>query len=350
MKDLTLLLLVKGREKFSFRWLDYLSKNQSKCKIYVADGSEKKQSLEKYSTILDYKYEYFGEDVSIELFLNKIIQSLKNVETEFVMLCSNDDFVILENIKILLKELKSNKESIGIKGRSVWINLEQNQQINGMITNFKSFQTPDNLRFNNILDRIKNFLKNYNGHWHAILNRKILLKIFIFLLEKKVFDIFVIETFLNIALILEGNIIASKKVYIFNQDHLDRLSHDMETLQYDIEKIRGKYFEELINDYLEINQEFTFLERKEIWKLIDKLFENHFIIKKNVLNKSDKSKFTIVQKIKDYVISNYSDTIIFKAYLRIKLFVKLNLKENKEISYFIKKINNFLSNRKKSLE
>ena len=149
---------------------------------------------------------------------------------------------------------------------------------------------------------------------------------------------------------MEGNIIASKKVYIFNQDHLDRLSHDMETLQYDIEKIRGKYFEELINDYLEINQEFTFLERKEIWKLIDKLFENHFIIKKNVLNKSDKSKFTIVQKIKDYVISNYSDTIIFKAYLRIKLFVKLNLKENKEISYFIKKINNFLSNRKKSLE
>ena len=75
------------------------------------------------------------------MFLNKIIQSLKNVETEFVMLCSNDDFVILENIKILLKELKSNKESIGIKGRSVWINLEQNQQINGMITNFKSFQT-----------------------------------------------------------------------------------------------------------------------------------------------------------------------------------------------------------------
>ena len=92
--------------------------------------------------------------------------------------------MILENIKILLKELKSNKESIGIKGRSVWINLEQNQQINGMITNFKSFQTPDNLRFNNILDRIKNFLKNYNGHWHAILKEKILLKIFIFLLEK----------------------------------------------------------------------------------------------------------------------------------------------------------------------
>ena len=48
MKDLTLLLLVKGREKFSFRWLDYLSKNQSECKIYVADGSEKKQTLEKY--------------------------------------------------------------------------------------------------------------------------------------------------------------------------------------------------------------------------------------------------------------------------------------------------------------
>ena len=67
------------------------------------------------------------------------------------------------------------------------------------------------------------------------------------------------------------------------------------------------------------------------------------------MNKSDKSKLTIVQKIKDYVISNYSETIIFKAYLRIKLFVKLNLKENKEISYFIKKINNFLSNRKKSL-
>ena len=99
-------------------------------------------------------------------------------------------------------------------------------------------------------------------------------------MKKKVFDIFVIETFLNIALILEGNIIASNKVYIFNQDHLDRLSHDMETLQYDIEKIRGKYFEELINDYLQINQKFTFLERKEIWKLIDILFENHFIIKK----------------------------------------------------------------------
>ena len=76
MKDLTLLLLVKGREKFSFRWLDYLSKNQSECKIYVADGSEK-TNFEKYSTILDYKYEYFGEDVSIELFLNKTIQSLK---------------------------------------------------------------------------------------------------------------------------------------------------------------------------------------------------------------------------------------------------------------------------------
>ena len=65
------------------------------------------------------------------------------------MLCSNDDFWILRTLKFF-KRVKSNKK-VQNKGRSVWINLEQNQQINGMITNFKSFQTPDNLRFNNIL-------------------------------------------------------------------------------------------------------------------------------------------------------------------------------------------------------
>ena len=87
MKDLAIITSQKGKKNLVLdKAVDYLSKNQSECKIYVADGSEKKQTLEKYSTILDYKYEYFGEDVSIELFLNKIIQSLKNVETEFVML------------------------------------------------------------------------------------------------------------------------------------------------------------------------------------------------------------------------------------------------------------------------
>lgn len=347
MNDLTLLLLVKGREKFTLRWLDYLSQTETKFKIYVSDGSKKKQILGNYSSIMDYKYEYFGEDINIETFLKKIVNSLISIDTKFVMMCSNDDFVITENIEILLEELKLKKNCIGIKGRSIWINLEFKKQINGTITNFKSFQTPDNEIFDTSLDRIKNFSKNYNGHWHAIIKKNYLLKIFSFLLEKKVFDMFVIETFLNIVLVLEGNIIASNKIYTFNQDHLDRLSHDMETLKYDINKIRDKYFKKLIYDYLRINNKFDNYEFEKNWKLIDSLFENHFIKKKNILKKSDNYQLNIKQKIKNYLISNFLGEIVIEIYLKIKLIKKINLNENKEISYYIKKINKYLKNRKK---
>tara|TARA_A100001015_G_C15019120_1_gene727076 strand:+ start:1546 stop:2607 length:1062 start_codon:yes stop_codon:yes gene_type:complete len=347
MKDLTFLLLVKGRKSFSLRWLDYLSEHKSKFKIYIADGSKQEQNLEHYSFNLNCDYEYYGEDKDIKTFLKKIVNSLKKIKTKYVMMCSNDDFVINNNINDLLEKLKSNNESICIKGRSLWFNLSHDEDLNGQISNFSPFQTPHNLQDDSMVERIKVFTNNYNGNWHAIIQKDILFKIFNYAYKNEIFDMFMLENFFNIVLVLEGKIIASEKPYLFNQDHLNRLSHNKELLKYDIEKIRGVGFKDLVLKYVNTELSNTNLRNDNLWSSIDNLLFNHFYKKKNILNHIDISKLPLQKKIKHFIIKVFAGSIFFKIYVKVKFYKNFKNKKNKDIIEIVNKINEFLSKRKK---
>jgi hypothetical protein len=118
-------------------------------------------------------------------------------------------------------------------------------------------------------------------------------------------------------------------------------------LKYDIEKIRGVGFKDLVLKYVNTELSNTNLRNDNLWSSIDNLLFNHFYKKKNILNHIDISKLPLQKKIKHFIIKVFAGSIFFKIYVKVKFYKNFKNKKNKDIIEIVNKINEFLSKRKK---
>ena len=109
----TLILLVKGRHKFSERWLTYMSNIKFKYDIIIADGKNdgitetliQKINCDKDLLINFYKYD---TNAGYKNYYEMRYDALSKVKTKYVMLCDNDDFVLPDGIDELINFLGGN--------------------------------------------------------------------------------------------------------------------------------------------------------------------------------------------------------------------------------------------------
>jgi glycosyltransferase domain-containing protein len=119
-KDLTILLLLKDRVPFTWRALDYYNRTNLPFKKLLADGGKDK-STERLSDKslfpnLDYEYLRYPYDENIEMFFNKIKDSVDKIHTECMIIADNDDFYFQSSIEKSIDFLKSNRDYSSARG------------------------------------------------------------------------------------------------------------------------------------------------------------------------------------------------------------------------------------------
>ncbi len=126
--DLTIILTLKDRIPFTYRWMRYMNDMKCPYKILIADGGEDK-SIEEHLLnpcnypALDYEYIRYPYDNTIEDYYKKFVNVVSRVQTKYLLLADNDDFYLLDLIPEILEFLDTNKDYVGCRGQTVDLTL-----------------------------------------------------------------------------------------------------------------------------------------------------------------------------------------------------------------------------------
>ena len=340
MKDrLTLLLVLKNRHNFTGRWLDYANIFLKDYKILIADGSpiDDKYNFNKDNfPNLKVEIPKFPYDENIGTFIKKIRDSLNIIDTEYVLYCENDDFMIANEISNVLDFLDKNNDFISGKGEIFNFSVSSVNELYGKIIEVKQFNEYVNLGNENLIERLKLFSKNRHSLYHNIIRTEVLKDILRNVIEKEFFDLVTFQYFWNFYIPIAGKIFCSNNLYMLHQNHRNMISKNTnlmglnESFIYN-EQISDRFYETLS---LKISAKCN-LNLTDSQLILIKLFLNNQLldlIKDNKINKNS---------LKTYIIKVLQKNKFTNYLLGLKQRIAY-----KEGSLFYKEVNmiqNFLS-------
>tara|TARA_B100000989_G_C19513208_1_gene460229 strand:+ start:182 stop:1210 length:1029 start_codon:yes stop_codon:yes gene_type:complete len=308
---LTILLVLKGRHKFTDRWLSFANNFLSNYKIIIADGSEenKKYILDKkkYKN-LEIKLPNFPYDENIEFFINKIRNSLKLIDTEYVLYCENDDFMFPDEIKNVLIFLQDNKDYVAGRGEIFNFSISSIDEIYGKIIEFKRFNEYLPLNEDDVFERLNSYSKNRHGLFHNITKKTALEKMLDGAIKNKFFDLVIFQYYWNFFLPLTGKIYCSKNLYMLHQDHFNMISKNSNVMSFE----KSFFYEESVfnNFFLKLADEIKNEHNIEIDKAKSKIlsfFSYNELLKLISRNNEKNSSFKklIINRMRDHKLSNF---------------------------------------------
>jgi len=113
--DLTVVLTLKDRSAFTYRWMQWMESQRFPYKILIADGGsdpaiEQHLSDRKHYPSLNYEYIRYPFDSDLHAYMRKLADVADRVTTEFVLSADNDDLVLLEPLEESLAQLRGLKD------------------------------------------------------------------------------------------------------------------------------------------------------------------------------------------------------------------------------------------------
>lgn len=102
--SLTILLTLKDKVLFTFRWMSYANRINFPFKVLIADGGADETVPEVLSNRanfpnVDYEHVRYPYDQTYTEFYAKVADALSRIETPFVAMADNDDFYIVEGLR-----------------------------------------------------------------------------------------------------------------------------------------------------------------------------------------------------------------------------------------------------------
>ena len=354
--DLTVLLITKGRNLYTIRWLYYANEIKLPYDIYIADGQPNKkinQILENKNNFphINYKHVLYN-DSSYKMYYKKIVHSIENINTKYVMLSDNDDFLMPKGINKSIDFLNLNKDYIGASGRIGFFQMS-NEKIKSEknllgTPNFAFYNeggyNPRSINKKSILERIQMASELYNVTWYSVFRRDKFKNITKENLENNFNSLNTSEFFFHLKALSLGSIHFENN-YSSYMRQIGTSSNDTSS-ENTISNIKnGK----LIRDFY--NLTYTILENKNIPKK-DKAFikeeisiclgkhyysiNNKNLAHQMMLNNKTRIFFRSILK---FIYPNYRYTL--SKYRRLKEFKKINIKvENNHDLINIEKILN----------
>jgi glycosyltransferase domain-containing protein len=112
--DLTVVLTLKDRSVFTYRWMQWMEEQKFPYKILIADGGsdreiERHLRNRKNYPHIDYEYIRYPYDSDLHTYMKKLADVADRVSTEFVLSADNDDLILSEPLQdnlVQLRELK----------------------------------------------------------------------------------------------------------------------------------------------------------------------------------------------------------------------------------------------------
>ncbi len=174
----TIVLTLYDREEYTKRWLEWMNYNNCPYLILIADGGKNNNIAEhlknntQYQN-LEYKYIRYSYDKDFPTFYNKFDDVVRMVTTPYMMLCDNDDFIILDNISKKISFLENNQDYSCCSGEIIRFDLlskVKNTVTYSLTTNFLQFEILDDVENENPYTRMKKMLENnYANLWYGVI-------------------------------------------------------------------------------------------------------------------------------------------------------------------------------------
>lgn len=329
--NLTILLTIFNRPDYTLKWINTYIDKSCPFKVFICDGGNDKNLEEKLTQLSKYHeeitYQKFNYYENYENFYEKFYFAVKKIETDYVYIAEDDDYLIYENINNSIKFLNQNTDYVCSGGKNFEISVYNQNLFKKFLIisdeNQKVFNSDDE----NFELRVKKMLQNIYSNYNCVFRREALLEIFKNLYEKNNMNLWVselifilhacslgkIKRFSHIEYIKIANIENSSSYNFFKGSNLFKLitSKKFSTENYDIlnllkfkelNKNDFENIEKLINDNLSKFWEKLVYEKFEKEKLSKKLFYSFKNILKN-LQVFDLIKFILIYFNKNYLFN-----------------------------------------------
>jgi glycosyltransferase domain-containing protein len=216
----TIILTLKGREDFTYRWMNYMDNKRCPYRILIADGGED-QKLENFLKSGDHyknlKYSYlrYPFDATLSEFYSKLENVISLVESDYVLLADNDDFYILDRISELASFLDANSDYVAARGQLVTFEVFDslgNSNACAFGARYRaSMSHTKSIDSDNPVERIDSVCRgmaeqNYYMNWYSVVRTQALQKIWKNLVSLPIREIIVLEVMTHVMLLHEGKL------------------------------------------------------------------------------------------------------------------------------------------------
>jgi glycosyltransferase domain-containing protein len=122
---LTIVMPMKGRHLFTFRFLWHANRMRLPYRFLIADGqvneavARRLEDSRKIFPELDVEYVRYPDDVDYSRYFAKMSDVMQRVRTPYVMHADNDDFLGFDGIERTLDFLDANKDYVCARGHSL---------------------------------------------------------------------------------------------------------------------------------------------------------------------------------------------------------------------------------------
>ena len=209
---LTIILTIKGRQEYTFRWIEYVRKRKFPFTILIADGGSD-DFIQKYIDKNEFKglrlkYVRFGDDIDFSAYYNKNRKSLDLVETPYCIFADNDDFYSLHGLNDAIKFLDENKDYVACGGKLAPFMIEDGQIYGSRASFYRSGHS--HYFEKEPKDRVIKYLNGSPGPYYSVTRSNILRDVWGIICNQNFKDIRMPE------ILVDTYILSSGKVYQLN--------------------------------------------------------------------------------------------------------------------------------------
>lgn len=185
LDKITHILTLRNRENYINRTLE-LYKNTS-LKVVVADSSKKPSDLNLTKNI---KY-FYKKDLTI---IPMVLELLKEIDTKYVILNSDDDYILPEAIEECVLFLENNNDYVAVQGEAfAYRNFFKSKILHIGSNDFYMFKKNNDFLSDDIKKRFEYYKKNYQQIYYAVMRKDDLFYIFKQMQKHKIEEFYMVE-------------------------------------------------------------------------------------------------------------------------------------------------------------
>lgn len=290
-QQLTIILTLKDRVQFTYRWMHYMNDIKCPYPILIADGGIDKE-IEDYLTDkqnypdLDYTYIRYPADKTLADFYKKFIAVIGLVKTPYLLFADNDDFFLLDKIPQFINFLNQNLDYTACGGSNVHLSLlsETNLIVNSTSSENYIATCTDisrSVENNTGLERIEHFMKFADMHdlwscWYQVQRTTSIVKAFSFIDRYHFMDIVAYEIHIHLNLLLNGKYKELKTPFYVRQAGTSQMTSEANIGINLIERfVKNNAFDELHKSINSIIPELSVDGKDRIYRALASWFVYH---------------------------------------------------------------------------
>lgn len=239
-KDLTVILVIKDRPKFTLRWMKYANEIGFPFKVLIADGGSDKELeaiLRQYDLYSNIVYEYirYPYDQTYTEYYKKMSDVLQKVDTEYSALIDDDDFFVVSGLLRSIEFLRANPDYVTCRG----ITTSFRNTENGII--FGNVNIENSIEDSSPCARVLEHLSKYNVTHYDVHRTSSHVRYFNQLADLDADDIILSELLTSLLAAAEGKIMHADYPYLFREVAHTQSANQNETM------LKGDYFNRIIS-------------------------------------------------------------------------------------------------------